>query len=289
MMHNETNGHIVELPANIDAEQGLLGAILIDNTVAQEVASILPPDAFSNPLHTEIFDAAMHLIRAHKRADAITLRPTFQNAPDVESEDGRGMPVSLYLGRLTAAACVRAHAMDYARILADLRERREIVQACQDAIAAATDISRIGSAPTEWSNAAAALQRAGAPRGINVEARCLADVDPVPISWLWPERLALGKLSLIAGAPGLGKSQLTCALTAAVTTGGRWPDATRSPLGSAIFITCEDDAGDTIGPRLDAAGADVSRVHLLDWALDSHERAHFDVRRHVPALASLLQ
>src|SRR5690606_4585556 len=62
--------------------------------------------------------------------------------------------------------------------------------------------------------------------------RCLADVTPEPVEWLWPGRIALGKLGLMAGAPGLGKSQLAAAMVAAVTTGGRWPDGRFAPYGS---------------------------------------------------------
>ena len=94
--------------------------------------------------------------------------------------------------------------------------------------------------------------------------RCMADVQPEKIEWLWPSRIAIGKQTLIGGEPGLGKSQITAALAAAVTTGGAWPcDEGRAPIGSAIILSAEDDAADTIRPRLDAAGADVARVHLI--------------------------
>jgi hypothetical protein len=92
----------------------------------------------------------------------------------------------------------------------------------------------------------------------------MADVQPEKIEWLWPGRIAIGKQTLIGGEPGLGKSQITAALAAAVTTGGAWPcDEGRAPLGSALILSAEDDASDTIRPRLDAAGADVSAVHLI--------------------------
>ena len=98
----------------------------------------------------------------------------------------------------------------------------------------------------------------------NLVMRCMADVQPEKIEWLWPRRIALGKQTLIGGEPGLGKSQITAALAAAVTTGGTWPcDEGRAPPGSVLILSAEDDAGDTIRPRLDAAGADVSAVYLI--------------------------
>ncbi len=91
----------------------------------------------------------------------------------------------------------------------------------------------------------------------------------VPIRWLWPGRIARGKVTLIAGHPGLGKSQLTLNLAAVVSTGGRWPaDGKRSERGSVVILSAEDDVGDTIKPRLEAAGADVTRCHVVDAVRD---------------------
>ncbi len=91
-----------------------------------------------------------------------------------------------------------------------------------------------------------------------------ADIEMRSIEWLWPGRAAIGKLTLIAGEPGLGKSQLAVALAAAVTTGGRWPGSDdRAPLGSVVIFSAEDDPSDTLVPRLVAAGADPARVRIV--------------------------
>ncbi len=92
-----------------------------------------------------------------------------------------------------------------------------------------------------------------------------ADVVRRDIEWLWPGRIALGKLSVIAGHPDLGKSQLATFLAATVSTGREWPDHEGSaPLGTVIILMAEDDAADTVIPRLEAANADLSRVHFID-------------------------
>lgn len=102
----------------------------------------------------------------------------------------------------------------------------------------------------------------------------LADVRPQPIDWLWPQRIAIGKLTLIAGDPGLGKSFLTLDLASRVSRGCGWPDdehrdgstgsaAPAAAPGGVVLVNCEDDIADTIRPRLDAAGADVSRIAAL--------------------------
>jgi RecA-family ATPase len=66
---------------------------------------------------------------------------------------------------------------------------------------------------------------------------------------------------MLAGHPGLGKSQLTASIAAIVTTGGVWPvDKTRCERGNVVFFSAEDDAEDTIRPRLEAAGADLELI-----------------------------
>jgi len=104
-------------------------------------------------------------------------------------------------------------------------------------------------------------QAAGGPELIT---RCAADVRPEPVEWLWPGRVALGKLTLIAGEAGLGKSQVSIAMAAAVTTGGEWPcRERRAPQGNVVILSAEDGAADTVVPRLMAAGADRHCVHLV--------------------------
>jgi len=106
---------------------------------------------------------------------------------------------------------------------------------------------------------------AEAPATGSLTTRCLSDVEAKPVCWLWPGRIARGKLTIIAGEPGLGKSQITASIAAVVTKGGRWPvDRHQSKTGHVLFLTAEDDPADTLRPRLEAAGADLSRVHVVD-------------------------
>ena len=93
---------------------------------------------------------------------------------------------------------------------------------------------------------------------------CAAEITPEKIEWLWPGRFARGKHTCIAGEPGTGKSQLSIAVIAAVTTGDLWPCGEgKAPLGNVIMLSAEDGAADTIVPRLLAAGADLSRVQIV--------------------------
>ncbi len=104
---------------------------------------------------------------------------------------------------------------------------------------------------------------AGRPHVIG---RRLADVAPEQVSWLWPGRIPYGKLSLIVGDPGLGKSFLTLDIAARLSTGTPWPEQrdVRIEPGNSVILSAEDDPADTIRPRLDAAGADATRVYAIE-------------------------
>jgi putative DNA primase/helicase len=94
--------------------------------------------------------------------------------------------------------------------------------------------------------------------------RCASEIKPERVEWLWPGRIAVGKHTCIAGEPGTGKSQLSIAITAAITMGGEWPCGEGcAPIGSVIILSAEDGEADTIVPRLLAAGADLGRVHII--------------------------
>jgi hypothetical protein len=120
----------------------------------------------------------------------------------------------------------------------------------------------------------------------------MAGVELKPISWLWPERIAVGKLSLIAGHPDLGKSLTTLDLSARVTRGMEWPDKKGSaPLGNVILLSAEDDPADTYGPRLKAMGADLSRIDaiMMVEAIDPDSKGvrGFDVQQDIERLERL--
>jgi RecA-family ATPase len=109
--------------------------------------------------------------------------------------------------------------------------------------------------------------------GARLISRCAAEIEPKRIDFLWPGRIARGKHTAIAGEPGDGKSQLSVDVAAAVSRGGEWPcNEGRAPIGNVIILNAEDGADDTVVPRLIAAGADLSRVHIVSAVLQEGGR-----------------
>jgi putative DNA primase/helicase len=125
--------------------------------------------------------------------------------------------------------------------------------------------------------------------------KALPEIPAEPIEWLWPNRIPRGKLTLLVGNPGLGKTLVTTALASVLTTGGCWPvDRTRATPGAVIFLSAEDDPGDTLRPRLEAAGADLSRVYILQGTVacytgdGSQYIRMFDLQQDIDALSRKL-
>lgn len=119
---------------------------------------------------------------------------------------------------------------------------------------------------------------------------CAADVVPERISWLWPGWIPKGKLTLVAGSPGTGKTTIALAVAACVTTAGSWPDGSRcNKAGSVLVWSGEDDLADTLVPRLIAAGADLHKVHFVRNVSDENGQLQpFDPSRDIPMLAERL-
>jgi len=120
----------------------------------------------------------------------------------------------------------------------------------------------------------------------------LSDVQAEPVRWLWPNRMALGKLTLWAGHPDLGKSCLSLDVVARLSAGRPFPDCpdVPNPAAGTILLSAEDDVADTIKPRLTAAGANTGRIVALeavrtyDLESDAERRATFNLARDLPML-----
>lgn len=116
-----------------------------------------------------------------------------------------------------------------------------------------------------------------------------SDLQPEPVRWLWADWLALGKLHILAGAPGQGKTTIALACAATVTIGGGWPDGSRCDTGNILIWSGEDDAADTLLPRLLAAGADKSRCYFVAGTRVDGEVQSFDPARDMGALEAQAQ
>ena len=212
-------------PQNIEAEQALLGAILVNNEAFYRVSDFLEPRHFFEPIHQTIYELSANLIRAGKVATPITLKTFLPSDIDIG-----GLNASQYLARLAAEATTVINAADYGRTITDLAVRRNLIRIGEDMVNVAFDApvdfapreqiedaerklyeiaetSRFGSGfqrfaqalTTAVDMAARAYQRDGKLSGL---ATGLKDLD-AKMGGLQPSDLII-----VAGRPGMGKTAL---------------------------------------------------------------------------------
>ena len=124
-----------EAPHNIEAEQHLLGAILINNAAFEKVSDFLDATHFFDPVHSQIYSVARELILTGKQASPVTLKTFFENANRIEEN----LTVPQYLGKLATVAIGITNAKHYGEMIRDLAVRREIVLLGEDMINSAYD------------------------------------------------------------------------------------------------------------------------------------------------------
>ncbi len=236
-------------PHNIDAEQALLGAILVNNDAYYRVSDFLEPGHFQEEIHRRIFEIASSLIKAGKIVTPITLK-TFLGDADLG-----GMTVSQYLARLAAEATTVINAQAYGRTIYDLAVRRSLIGIGEEMVNLAYD-SPVDASPRDQIEeaesklyrlaetgrydggfqrfsdalthaidmAAAAYKRDGKLSGI---ATGLADLDRMMGG------LQKSDLVIVAGRPGMGKTALATNIAFNIA---RTYEAEKAPDGSMTTI-----------------------------------------------------
>ena len=250
------------LPSDPQAEADLIGSLLLDPGRLADCRQVVAPRDFFDDLNRAIFGAICELADAGRAVDSHLVEQRLKANGETEN-------VIVRLVQAADAVPTAANALDYTRTVALKAQQRRLFLAARDAGRVALDDRLAVRDPEAWRDAYRTALAAAevAPQTGDEESklvlRCMADVEPRAVPWLWPGRLPLGRISLLVGRPGEGKSFATIDMASRVSTGTPWPDGRNCPQGSVLLLTAEDDPADTIRPRLDAHKADVRRVHLL--------------------------
>ncbi len=125
-----------ELPRNVEAEAALLGAIMIDNRIAEDVQLKLKAEHFFEPLHGRIYDAIMRLLDKDMVANPVTLKPMLEQDPALKELGG-----AAYLAQLTGNGAALIGARDFASQIYDLALLRELVSVGRELVENALDTS----------------------------------------------------------------------------------------------------------------------------------------------------
>jgi hypothetical protein len=132
--------------------------------------------------------------------------------------------------------------------------------------------------------------RGKATAGPELLTRRLIDIPRAELEWLWPGKIPLGKFTMLSGDPSLGKSFVTLDIAARFSRGRGFPGSDASGItGSTIILNAEDDAADTIRPRMEAMGADLARIIIMDAIRSAGKEKHFDLATDLAALEAVLR
>lgn len=261
---------------NLDAEQALLGALLIDNAVLNELTANIGPASFYDALHGKIWHDAGSMIAKGRKVDGVTLHHALAADPAYADIGGAN-----YLGTLLDAACPSSTANEYAKIVADLASRRALVEAAQEAIRQANEptadltgstvadalsrasqsiadgaATRIGLTSAEISKAVkASMDRAA--RGISDRLTLNFPEIDEGLGGLFP-----GEYTLIAGRTSMGKSIVGLTFAKKVAMQGK----------GVLFFAMEMSA-EALWNRLaaDMAKSPVSYKDIREGSLHAHE------------------
>ncbi|NDA47688.1 MAG: replicative DNA helicase, partial [Alphaproteobacteria bacterium] len=240
-------------PHNVEAEQALLGAILVNNDAFDRVSDFLQPAHFSEELHRRIYEICAQLIRAGKLATLVTIK-TFLGEHDLG-----GVTIPQYLARLASEATTIINAEDYGRMIYDLAIRRNLIGIGEEIVNTAFD-SPVDASPRQQieeaerrlyeiaeqgrynsgfqsfsdaltaaiDNAAKAYERDGKLSGIATE---LSDLDQKMGG------LQASDLIIVAGRPGMGKTALATNIAFNIAKNYDFeirPDGARQTKGGGI-------------------------------------------------------
>jgi hypothetical protein len=139
-------------------------------------------------------------------------------------------------------------------------------------------------AEAAWRKDIAAKPSGAAGEAATVRLVSAESIAPRAIEWIWPGWIARGRLHILAGQPGAGKTTLALSFAAEISRGGEWPDGSPTNPGTVVIWSGEDDPADTLVPRLIAAGADLRRVHFVQGVREDGRSCAFDPARDMGAL-----
>ena len=259
-----------------EAEQALLGAVLLDNEVLNEVGGVVRAEHFHNPVHTRIWQSSVDMIGAGRMVSAITLKARFRTDPDLRDTEASVE----YFAMLLQVAAGRRAAMEYAKLIRSMATRRELVRVGRDVAHRALDTlsdDKVSTIVEEAESELHALGETGAARRttftvgeavLDVIASANAAKDRGGIAGLPTglreldailRGLAPGDLCVLAGRPAMGKSALAATIARNLARSYAPPAEERDQLqqGGRVALFSLEMSAEQISRRLLAMQADV--------------------------------
>jgi hypothetical protein len=253
----KTNGR------NVQWERRVLDCVIIEPSLWPRIADLRRED-FLLPTNWLVFSAIRKLNAANEPTSLVNIGDCVGQEHIVTFTSDEPIPrsapkeINNYIDKLRTESAVRRTTSAMQQMVADVTEGDGV---------ALDDIRKL-------INSLPALGANGASTTIHLES--YKSIQKEHLHAMWPGYLPLSRLVHLAGDSGEGKSPLTIDLTARVTSALNWPDGTPNSLGprSVILLASEDDTRDTVRPRLELSGADLSRVYDVRCSVAEGQDRH---------------
>lgn len=243
-------------PGDVEAEQQLLGSLMIDPTMMEKISPLVRRDDFGEVRHRLLFEH-LSAMPPDVAGDTTLCTRWLLTAGDLKEIGG-----AAYIAETMQSVPYAANAVHYANIVRDFAVKRRAVECAVDLYRTAYDDT--ASVADVQAMAEELRQKIGGG-GTSGLVRSLDTIKECKVRWLWPGHIPIGKYTEIIGFPGVGKSLLTCDIAARVSRGLAWPDCDNPEgPGGVVLLTAEDDLADTVIPRLRAANADLYRISAIE-------------------------
>ena len=248
------------LPQNVEAEAALLGALMIDNRLAEDIQLKLRPDHFYEPLHGRIYEAILKLVDRNMVANPVTLRPMFEADEEMKTLGGPG-----YLAQLTGSGAAIIGARDFADQVYDLALLRALIGVGREMVEQALDTSEDVDPKSQIEGAEAALYRVAEEGGGEGTVKTFAQATRMAVQLAEKALNTGGGLSgVTTGLDGLNAKTGGLHHSDLVIVAGR-PGMGKSALGTNIAFNAArrlvQDTEDGIAPEK-SAGAAVALFSL---------------------------
>src|SRR6476469_3230132 len=280
------------LPQNVEAEAALLGALMIDNRLVEDVQLKLRPDHFFEPLHARVYEAVLRMTDANRVANPVTLRPLFESDESIKEVGGVA-----YLAQLTGSGAAVIGARDFAAQIYDLALLRALIGVGRDLVEGALDTSEDVAPLAQIERAESALYSVAEEGGAEGRAKSFSDATRDALEIAEKALNSGGHLSglttgidginskvgglhnsdlvILAGRPGMGKTSL--ATNIAFAAAQRFArdledgiEAAKSAGAPTAFFSLEMSA-DQLATRILAEQSGISSENLRMGKISQQE------------------
>ena len=285
----------LSLPHNIEAEQALLGALMLDNSLCEDIMMLLRREHFFEPLHGEIYEAILRMVDHNLLASPVTLKPKLEALPALAELGGMR-----YIVDLAGNADALVGARDFARQIYDLALLRELVRVGRDMVENAVDTTSDIAPEQQIQEAEVALYRVAETGGVRSGHTSFGDAAAEAIRMVDKARRSGGHLSgvttglvglnnmigglhnsdlvILAGRPGMGKTALATNMAFAAAQRALMEEEQQvepqQRNGAAIAFFSLEMSSDQLAARILAEQARISSEDLRKGKIDREQFQH---------------